>query len=298
MKRPLTAVLLGAALALSGCATYQGTPASTPAVEPTVRADPTPADCATLPTGRDEPDSLDSAITRISLCNDPGHAEPYGFMGPTPPPDALVRDTGAVAAAYNALEVPRLEVMTCPADLGPAYRLVVEYGDGSSVQVAGELFGCRIVGNRMGANTVLDAFAAALRAQRAVVAPPTRDADPNDVCRSPWSWLTPELEDTTRGVLCTGSGTAAEGRELAAEDWRTVLADIAANANRAAPEDFPSDCAQTQPSTLVGVTLAGETRALQRTCDFFTWQAGEGPRPFDDHEMGWAPGERAKEILG
>ena len=292
MKRTILA--LAALVALTGCVTYQATPATTPA--PPGGSGPveaTPVECSTAPPERDEPARLETGIARVSLCNDPGHAELYGMPGPTPPADALVLDADRVAAAYNALDRAELATMICTADMGPAYRLVVEYPDGRTVQLSGEMFGCHVVGTKVGSHTVLDAFTDALVAQRATLTPPRLVLAADAVCASPSSWVQAELADTTQGVLCTGFDAGARGEPIEGDAWQVVLADITANGREVTADDYPNDCASSEAVTLVGLTPWGEMTSLQRSCDLYTWQTG----PDDGTTMGWTPGDKVKALL-
>ncbi len=294
MKRTVWALV--ALLALAGCTTYSGTPAGTPG---TVAgpATPSPVDCSAVPTERDEPERLDLGIARITLCNDPGHTVQFNFPGPAVPPDALVTDTDRVAEAYNALEEAHRGSMACTADLGPAYRLVVEYPDGRTVQLTGEQFGCRVVGGRVGAPKVLAAFVEALRAQRTTLPAPTPELDPDAVCRSSQSWLPATLADTTRGVLCTGFDQAARGRAIEPDDWAVLRADMLANARPFADADAAMTCPEPTNTALVGVAPAGETFSAQPLCQAWMWLPETDPRATTVTSDIWEPGPDAAEIL-
>ncbi len=293
MKRTMIALLLGA-FGLVGCSTYSGTPATTPSAPITAPGellwDATPFDCAALAGEADKPATLPDGVGRITLCNEPGHE-----IGQVTPTDALIIDPGAVVAAYNAQERANLAVMTCTAELGPAYRLVLEYPEGRVVQLRGELYGCRVVGDRTGAPHVLDAFVMGLLEQRKA-APVTLD-DPigEPVCEAmgmnPLSWLPATMDTTVAGYLCADG--AKEARTIDATAWETIRDDWAAHATEGGrTEQEMSSCTQTYATTLVGATASGERVVLQGMCG--VW---EHWRPGTDTSWVWRPGPAASAII-
>lgn len=297
MKRTMIAFLLGAAglASLVGCTSYSGTPATTPTPgrpAPASAWPATPFDCAALADQPATPASLPDGAARITLCNEPGHE-----IGLQPPADALVADTAAVVAAYNAGEHANLAVMVCTADLGPAYRLVVEYPDDTVIQLRGELYGCRIVGVKTGAQQVFDAFSSALLRQRE--AHPVTVSDPlqNARCNmgvGPGSWIPAAMGDTVSGFLCP-HGETDHPMLISAEDWATVRDDFTANASKEMPTGVDTTtCEQATISAAVGVAASGDTVSLHPVCRglFELWQGG------DDGSLYWQPGPAAADVLG
>ncbi|MBB1494555.1 hypothetical protein J4N02_07705 [Propioniciclava sp. MC1595] len=299
MKRSLPASLLAlaAALALAGCTTYTGTPAAPPASEtvPTEPGwEPTPFDCATLATEGDKPEQLPEGAARITLCDEPGHE-----IRQTTPPDALVSDTAAVVSAYNTQEHANLAVMACTADLGPAYRMVFEYPGGETVSVRGEMYGCRVVGDKTGAQAVLGAFTTALTAQREHVPVTVSDPLANATCATDasWaSWLTPAMADTVAGYRCAQAGAqaATEPTRFDEAAWATIRDDWTANAAKGSrTDDEINSCQQVHLDQLVGLNAAGEKVSLNGMCGVFeVWSAG------DLESWVWRPGPAASELLG
>lgn len=292
MNRALIAAAVGA-LALTGCATYSATPAQTPGeappTEPAAILWPaTPYDCSTLAGEADKPAELPDGAGRVTLCNEPGHE-----IHQLPPPDALVDDPAAVVAAYNAGEHANLAAMACTADLGPAYRLVIEYPEGEVVQLRGELYGCRVVGDKLGAQDVLDVFATVLRTQRetqpVVVDDPLAGASCTSLLGS-GSWLPALMSDTIAGFRCTGD--ASEPTVIRDADWATLRDDHTARVepgNRTEAEI--TACEQTVGDVLTGVNAAGERVALHGMCGVFEgWSDGQA--------WVWRPGPEASELLG
>ena len=295
MKRSLPASLLAlaAALALAGATTYTGPPAAPRASEtvPTEPGwEPTPFDCATLATEGEKPEQLPEGAARITLCDEPGHE-----IRQTTPPDPLVSDTAAVVAAYNTQEHANLAVMACTADLGPAYRMVFEYPGGEAVSVRGEMYGCRVVGDKTGAQAVLSAFTTALVAQRDQVPVTVSDLLANATCANDasWaSWLSPGMADTVAGYRCAEVG--AEPTRFDEAAWATIGDDWTANAAKGSrTDDEINSCQQVHLDQLVGLNAAGEKVSLNGMCGVFeVWSAG------DLESWVWRPGPAASELLG
>ncbi len=105
----------------------------------------------------------------------------------TPPLDALTSDVDAVATAFNDLPVAE-DRMPCTRELGPAYLMVFQYPEGDTVQVRGDLYGCKLVSfgalERQGADTALSAYLEALQAQR-LQADAGDDPDPQEPAAPP-----------------------------------------------------------------------------------------------------------------
>lgn len=290
MKRTMIAVL-GAAFALAGCTTYTARPLQSPQAPSTQPAavswESTPFDCDALAAEPRAPSHLDQDAARITLCNEPGHE-----IEQTPPPDALVADPAAVVAVFNELDEANLAVMACTAELGPAYRMVVEYPDGEVVQVRGELYGCRVVGDKVGADRVLAAFTDALLTQR--VTQPVTATDPLAGASCGFgmgSWLVPPMDATVAGYRCLGDG--AQPRKFTDADWATLRTDFEAHAERRqrTTEEFEA-CTNPQPDTLTGVSEAGERISLHGLCGVFEfWEAGA------NDPWVWEPGPEASALL-
>ena len=289
MTRTLIPALLGA-LAPAGCATYTGTPAQAPPIEPGSIVWPTtPFDCSTLAAEPDKPAELPEGAGRITLCNEPGHP-----IELAPPPDALVEDPLAVVAAYHDQEHVDLASMACTADLGPAYRLVVEYPEGQVVTLRGELYGCRVVGDKTGAQHVLDAFTQALATQRQTQPPPEVDPLAGAACGhnlGGGSWIAAAMDDTVAGYRCLADD--ADPVLLGADDWATLRDDWAANAHEGPRTgDELADCTQSTADVLTGVTPWGEGLSLHGLCGVFESWPTRGAEPWV-----WRPGPAASEVL-
>lgn len=294
MNRIATFLALAATMLLSACAAPGGpaTPATTPTPDaPATPPASTPVDCTTLPKQADSPETLATGIARISLCNEPGQDALFNRWAPV---DALVQGADAVAEAYNAAE-PRTENMPCPADMGSAYRMVVEYPDGRVVQLRGELYGCRVVGGRVAAREVLAAFSDALGAQRASAAP----ADGADrvqgdtVCGilPTSSWVAADPARTVKGLFCSGGRFDQARGIVSGEDWETVRTDLAANARAVTPEAPAPACNETVSRSLVAVSTPGDVLVMNEQCGWYSWYAADGQK------MVWEPGEAAHTIL-
>lgn len=284
MQRSLIAFLLGV-FALAGCASYSATPAAPPATPWAA----TPADCTTLVGEGDKPATLPTGAARITLCNEPGHE-----ITQVTPPDALVTDTAAVVAAYNAGQRANLAVMACTADLGPAYRLVVEYPGDKVLTLRGELYGCRVVGDKTAAQAVLDAFTTALIEQRKDAPVTLEDPIGEASCgmgASVGSWLPGTMDATVAGFRCTDG--VARAATIAAVDWATLRDDYTANATRTPlTEAEREQCRETIGTSLVGVTASGERVALHGRCGIFEHWTG-----FNDDSWTWRPGPAASAII-
>ncbi len=179
-----------------------------------------------------------------------------------------------VATAINGLEAATPD-MACTMELGPAYQLVFDYPDGSTVVASGELYGCRpVVVNgveRTGADEPWEKFIELLRAQRDRLDPPaTVDAatiacpDPADASGLP---SVGRAQDLAVAVYCAeetlGSGTWRRA-EIPAADLTTLVADIRANTKENAGY---VDCDVAPPvPRIIGVTAWGDRVDLPASC--------------------------------
>ncbi len=109
----------------------------------------------------DAPANIPDGATSARLCQGPGTT----FDVPT---DALTTDVEGLVTAINAL-APAEEHAMCTMDLGPGYRIVFGYDDGSTFVVSGQLYGCHTLvvgsGDRAGAETAQQEFLTRLEAQ-------------------------------------------------------------------------------------------------------------------------------------
>lgn len=103
------------------------------------------------------PDAVPAGATSVRLCQGTG----------TELPDAgtlLTDRVGRVVTAVNDLEQHAEKPEMCPMDMGPGYRMVFGYADGSSFTVSGRTYGCRelVVGSayRIPATEPLEEFRA------------------------------------------------------------------------------------------------------------------------------------------
>lgn len=290
--RKLMVGLAMAGLLTAGCTTTTGTPASGPSPQPGGAVSTMSVDCSKVPAEADMPKkALASGAVRISLCNEPG----FEWAERVAPPDALVKDTQVVIDVVNTLE-DLLPVMACTADLGPAYRLVIEYPDGSTVNLRGELFGCRAVGGQVlrdgpASENVLAAFATALRTQRASL--PVKVDHPLEsvTCAALNAWVTPDPADTIGGFGCELPGGDGDRLPIADADWTTLRADVAANSavfDHTAP--MP-ECLVAPGPALVGVNEVGEPVTFSPSCAGWMWTSPDGV------DRLWTPSEEALAVL-
>lgn len=295
--RNATVMFALGALLLAGCgapSTATPAPGGAPGTAPASQSEPwapTPVACAELSERAQDPTEVPLGVARVTLCSEPGHPS----AGLIAPPDALVVDPDTVVRAWNELAVPGAQ-MACTAELGPAYRMVLEYPDGSVVQLAGEMYGCRPVGGRVastprptgGADQVLDAFATALTAQRTTIPVPAGEQVRPD-CDGAGSWLTPELGDTVSGFACSPSDGQPTRTDIPDADWAVIAADASANSVPAASATMPT-CEKAPGPSLVGVSKAGEIISLFESCGWYQTFDRAEPRL-------WQPGTDAAAIL-
>lgn len=293
---PLTFAL--AALVLTSCATPPtATPATgAPGRAPTSTSSPwpaTPVACEDQPGQVEAPSEVPLGVVRVSLCSEPGHE-----AGPrVAPPDALVLDPDAVVRVWNELAAPDpKDSLVCTAELGPAYRMVLEYPDGRVVQLAGELYGCRLVGGRHsapgsigGADQVLAAFSTALTAQRQTIPIEVDQPLQRPDCDTFGSWVTPVLGDLVGGYACSLPEGKPQRLAISEADWTVIAGDLTRNAKPVAQVTLPS-CEKAPGPTLVGVAKTGETIQLHETCGWY--QTFDGA-----NSVAWQPDKEAATIL-
>lgn len=130
-------------LTLAGCGDSGDDEANDPAGTPTSNA--APPECPPEPEeGKpdpidepdpDAPDAVPSGATSARLCQ--------GVGTPVDGADTLLTtDVADLVDAINGLKTtPKPEM--CTADMGPGYRLVFGYPDGSTFVVSGKTYGCR-----------------------------------------------------------------------------------------------------------------------------------------------------------
>ncbi len=200
----------------------------------------------------------------VSLCD---HSFDGGQL--SGPPDALVDNIDQFIAAFDELE-PASDDMACTQEMGPAYDLVFTEADGTTTVVSGELYGCRTVGDRLGADTYLDQFTDLLLEQRADRGPWKGQVEPAS-CDT-WSWIvaTPEAADRTAMVcLPNNDGTFVEV-PVEDEDLATLRADL--SAHTAPASDHDRGCSDRV--ILVLASSYGDQVAIEITCGVGEWQTG------------------------
>lgn len=101
------------------------------------------------------PDAVPDGATSARICQGPGTTVE---VSPDPVPDAT-----ELAATINAL-LPTAPPEICPMDLGPGFRIVFGYADGSRFVVSVKLYGCQEVVVGSGYRTATQALTDALTA--------------------------------------------------------------------------------------------------------------------------------------
>lgn len=211
------------------------------------------------------------------------------------PPDALVTNLDGLIEFANALPIPDGD-LACTMEFGPAYTLVVGYPDGSTQMITGELYGCRFIANRIGAQELLDDFGNRLRAQRdaypglAPVIEPCVDAEQGVLGDL---FVQPNLEQTSTAVI-NAADFEAKPRVQEVAEWPMLRDAILADSQPYHPEPDP-----TADSTSFGPAAVIE--AINPQCEALTLQvSGEGVfwnTPGDHVPMIWQPDAASREIL-
>ncbi|UMG93364.1 hypothetical protein [Nocardioides sp. TF02-7] len=234
-----------------------------------------------------EPAAVPEGAVSARLCQGPGN--PIGA-----PDDALVTDVGVLVEAVNDLaEGHHGEGFPCSADLGPGYRIVFRYADGSRFMVSGQLFGCRtvVVGSstRTGADEPWDVFADLLRTQRAASEPPAAPVlDPEACTIATQPSPVAEVADLAVAALCIGEGRDARRADIAPAELEALLEDLEANTRRGGV----LRCGVAPPfPRIVGETTWGDAILLRSDCGT-AWFAVD-----DSAGLVWQPGRWAVALL-
>lgn len=224
---------------------------------------------------------LPSGATSIRLC-------PAGEPGLmlVAPPDALADPAGVaeVIAAYNARPTPQ-PGQACTQELGPAYTLLIAYPDGTVWSVTGELYGCRTIGPRVGAQQVLDSFAKALRQQRGEAPDPDAVQDVPACTGAGGAYVPVRVSDLIGVQLCVGE--QGEPRALTEAQQRRLLTGLRDHASTTF--SMPR-CSRTEPVHLLGWNAYGEPLRLDYTCGVVTFTQGS-------RIYGWTPTTADRAII-
>lgn len=274
-----TVAIAALALVVSSCST-PAQPAATTAF-PAPRTDT----CVGLGQGPDAStaSNVPPGAEGVRLCGspDPGLSDAPG------PSEALTGEAAAaLATRFNALPTATLGG-PCPADLGPRFLLVFSYADRQPVIVAGETYGCRLIGGRVGARIILDAFVRDLAAQRRGSTPTVTPTAPTR-CNA-GSWVTPEVADTGRAWACYG-WPGGESDPVEVVGW----ADLA---RAATPSRVTTDVA---PSSIQSVLLTqdafGATRTLFIADRTLLWGAQDATGAWN--QLSWRPSDEQWAAIG
>lgn len=135
------------------------------ATDPASQTPPPPPECPEAPAegetdpideiDPDAPDAVPAGATSVRLCQ--------GVGTKLREPDLLMEHSVARLTKYiNRLEKRGEKPEVCTQDIGPGYRLVFGYPDGSEFTVSGKSYGCRelVVGSayRIGGEDLLYSF--------------------------------------------------------------------------------------------------------------------------------------------
>lgn len=159
--------VVATALGTDDSATDPAAPASNGSVAPVDVPDCPPAPEGASPDPMDEidpsaPDAVPPGAQAVRLCQGPGTEIEV-------PDDPLLTDVQSLADLVNDLPETEAPEM-CTNELGPGYRMVFSYADGSTFVVSSQQYGCRlnVVGStyRSDADAPWDGFMARLDDQQ------------------------------------------------------------------------------------------------------------------------------------
>lgn len=135
------------------------------ASDPASQTPPPPPECPEAPAegeadpideiDPDAPDSVPEGATSVRLCQGPGtELADAGTL--------LTEEVQRVVTTINDLDQQSEKPEMCTMDVGPGFRMVFGYADGSTFTVSGKTYGCRelVVGSayRIPANDPLQVF--------------------------------------------------------------------------------------------------------------------------------------------
>ena len=164
-------------------------------------------------------DSLPKQASRLWLCGDDGSVAGIGVTGPS---DPLTIGVDEALGAFAQLEKAHPE-QACTAEGGITYFVVAEQSDGALQSVTGGLYGCRMVGNKKGADDYLETLSRLWSEQRSSEALPEFSADAGSACSAPQSLL-PAYPG---GYLAAGFACPAGGPDTEISKATGVAADRA-----------------------------------------------------------------------
>jgi hypothetical protein len=231
----------------------------------------------------DAPDAVPAGATSARLCQGPGTQ----FHVPV---DALTTGIEGLVAAVNALE-PVGPPDACTAELGPGYRIVFGYPDGSTFVVSGLLYGCQTLtvgsGYRADPEAAKDAFTTRLLAQRQASDPPAGGVASAPGCAGTAAIFDPAPGDPlVAAALCvrdTGKSGDVMRVPIPAADLATLVADIAANAH---PVNGIPRCYREEPY-LAAQTAWGDPVTIDYQCNAY----------YLPDRRAWEPSAAAQSII-
>lgn len=233
------------------------------------------------PSDTEPSDTPPADAVSVSLCDQ--SFEPGMMLSP---PDALVDNIDQLIAAFDELEMSSPDMM-CTEELGPAYDLVFTAADGSTTVLRGEIYGCRTVGERVGADIYLAQFTELLLEQRAERGA-WREATDGAVCgKTSWIVATPETADGD-ALLCLPNDDGTH-REVTVEgdDLATLRDDLAANTVPAG--DAERECSDRV--VLVLSTSYGDQLSIDIRCGVGQWLTAAPSGEASGEARGEARGE-------
>ena len=298
------ALIVPLSLTIGSGATLVATPGRTESAFPRV-AGPSPDPATDAPgaaacwegPGRPRQATADGAAdgaVRAWLCGDAGSSESLpGAVGPLEPLVDGVDEIVSFIGAQQTLDASG--VTACTEEYALAYRVVLDYGDGTSRVVPGALHGCKTIEDgatvRTGGQELYDLALNLWSQQRERVDPPG-DVVAVSQCRPPSRSVVPDLPPALRPMLpltpddaVTGSTCAEDpAAEYEASGGSTLEPDLAALIGHSLTTDSEEGLGEDHLPTWVTITGAwGEAITMQQTGDdTFQW--------FDDHTpMLWEP---------
>lgn len=289
------AVAVLAAIGIPWAVTRGGEPAGDPAERPELEplVCPVKVDRGSLPGEPGKP--LARGAVRAQLC-------PAGGSGTfQSPPDVLKAGLHDLVALVNAQPLHRSRF--CPANLGTAWTVLLQYADGTVASVTGENYGCndmflgrhgvRSAQRRDGAGVVYKKYLDLLAAQRATREPPGVEVSLS--CPSynpdgpPFSQVPPDTAapGLTRAQLCWKSETQTElpfqSAELDARLVELVNADLAERVTKKYPRG--AECRDELRVELVAQNAWGDRMLIP----------GSGCGLFGTGEWFWRPGAEVQQ---
>ncbi|MEZ0579474.1 hypothetical protein [Nocardioides sp. MH1] len=222
------------------------------------------------------PDAVPEGATAARICEGPGAALTY-------PDDLLTQDVATLVETVNGLARTDGPADVCTMELGPGFRIVFGYDDGSTFVVSGRLYGCRTLtvgsGYRADPETAAHEFDDLLQAQLGDAEPTTDTTDGPACTTDPPTPTTGRAEDLAEALLCvqdkSGSTASLGFVEIPDDDLATLVADIAANAHATAGI---ARCYREEP-WISGVTTSGDAVMITYQCDSYVLPDGRAWQP-------------------